>query len=533
MAEALKEEADSCMRRSEPKRAAAAYTKAIKAAGEGADSSRLAVLRSNRAAALTKLSKAQLALSDAHEASRLAPSWPKGYYRAALALELEGKHSEALQEVRKAKSAAPSDADILKKEQLLRKAASSESDSQKGTNTYANGSASRNHQRSNVGGLRRGGLATSGSTEPRRSCVGASGAEAFLARAAKTLGRDDENYKRVEGAVSSAEHGKESPRGIAQAIAQSAFNAASSTSGNAWKLASGLQEVFYSAEGSKSEKEDAHEQALKEFEQIREQWELGMQLPLPETSGALVHASRSSNNLVSRKAFEALSNRVLQAARKDGNRMFENASIKAMLNAGLAEAVNKKLEAEESDADWNTPLSHACEAAASALHNMLAQARRICAALAESSDGNSDSNDPYTELCAMLEREGNPLDMDLNVHEWDPQAAHQFFVPFASFFGFEERRAQVLSNLCLIRIRANIVDCVAQSRDDMAKPLCNVLTLVLRVRSRDPPAALKALAERSEVVKFQQEAREQLNAHKRFARRVQKLSFEDGNAQHS
>lgn len=50
--------------------------------------------RSNRSAALLKLSKASKALADAEECIKLRPEWEKGFFRKAAALEVMDKLQE-------------------------------------------------------------------------------------------------------------------------------------------------------------------------------------------------------------------------------------------------------------------------------------------------------------------------------------------------------------------------------------------------------------------------------------------------------
>lgn len=67
-------------------KAAALYTRGLKAADP--DSPDSAVLLSNRSAALLHLSKTTKALADADACIRLRPEWEKGYWRKAAALEM-------------------------------------------------------------------------------------------------------------------------------------------------------------------------------------------------------------------------------------------------------------------------------------------------------------------------------------------------------------------------------------------------------------------------------------------------------------
>lgn len=522
----LKKQGNDCIQKKEVKKAAALYTRALKAAEQAhhdqhedsdcAAANDIATLRSNRAYALTLLSKAQQALSDATEAIRLCPNWPKAYYRKAVVLaDLLQRPKDALDELQIAQSIGSSTAskDIRAKQQQLRKVLPKEHQA-KGTDASSASASSNSHKVSS--GLMPASVGT------QSGCVGASGAETFLARAAKHFAsKEDEEYKRIERAVTSAEHGKEGPTAIARAIETSA-----ATQSTALQLASGVQELFFSATGkSKDERDNNYEQCLVEFERIREERNLSLeQLPLPEATGALVHASQSSNNRVSRKAFEDLSIRVLNAAEKEGNEMFESTEVSAMMAADVIAVIDKKLIAEEVHGDSDAMLHHACEAACGTLHNLLTQARRIGA----EEQQDSDASDPYAELCALLERDDNPLDADTSSKtakvSWDAQAAHGFFVPINSFFSFDERKKRVLSNLSVMRVRANIVDCVAASREDMARPLCNVLRLLQKLREHgSPPEVLRSLAEREHVLQFQKEAEAELASHKRFAQRIEVL----------
>ena len=86
---AFKEEGNALFKAGEYLKAAAAYTKAIKAEPSNH------VYYSNRANAFLKLSKAGKALADAEKCLELAPDFVKGYHRKASALHASEKGDEA------------------------------------------------------------------------------------------------------------------------------------------------------------------------------------------------------------------------------------------------------------------------------------------------------------------------------------------------------------------------------------------------------------------------------------------------------
>ena len=69
-------------------KAAAAFTKALKAHDGDSDAEFRGTLLSNRSAAFARLNKAAAALKDADEALQLRPTWDKAAFRRGVALEV-------------------------------------------------------------------------------------------------------------------------------------------------------------------------------------------------------------------------------------------------------------------------------------------------------------------------------------------------------------------------------------------------------------------------------------------------------------
>jgi len=94
----LKEEGNSFFRSGDYLKAAATYTKAIKAAADHGieNDAKLAPIYSNRSASFLKLSKVSQALQDAEKCCELKPDWDKAHFRKAAALEASEKDAEAL-----------------------------------------------------------------------------------------------------------------------------------------------------------------------------------------------------------------------------------------------------------------------------------------------------------------------------------------------------------------------------------------------------------------------------------------------------
>jgi tetratricopeptide (TPR) repeat protein len=99
-AAALREEGNAEFRAGRHLRAAALYSRALKAAPDDA------ALWSNRSAALLLLGRNAKALADADAATRLAPAWGKGWFRRGAALEAAGRLDEALEAYRRAAGAS-------------------------------------------------------------------------------------------------------------------------------------------------------------------------------------------------------------------------------------------------------------------------------------------------------------------------------------------------------------------------------------------------------------------------------------------
>ncbi|KAI8464222.1 MAG: hypothetical protein J3K34DRAFT_526386 [Monoraphidium minutum] len=96
----LREQGNAAFRSGDYLRAAAAYTKAIKAEPDSA------VLYSNRSLALMKLNKLTKALADAERATQLDPSCVKGWYRQAQILETQGHLEQAVSVLKEGSEAA-------------------------------------------------------------------------------------------------------------------------------------------------------------------------------------------------------------------------------------------------------------------------------------------------------------------------------------------------------------------------------------------------------------------------------------------
>jgi len=94
----LKEEGNTFFRSGDYLKAAATYTKAIKAAADHGieNDAKLAPIYSNRSASFLKLSKVTQALTDAEKCVELKPDWDKAHFRKAAALEASEKDAEAL-----------------------------------------------------------------------------------------------------------------------------------------------------------------------------------------------------------------------------------------------------------------------------------------------------------------------------------------------------------------------------------------------------------------------------------------------------
>ena len=73
---------------------------------------RLAALWANRSHVHELLRDSEAALSDAHECMALAPSWAKGYYRAARALLSLGRYADAVAALATARELEPDDAKL-------------------------------------------------------------------------------------------------------------------------------------------------------------------------------------------------------------------------------------------------------------------------------------------------------------------------------------------------------------------------------------------------------------------------------------
>jgi tetratricopeptide (TPR) repeat protein len=69
-------------------KAAAAFTKSLKAQDGDSDLEFRGTLLSNRSAAFARLNKAAAALKDADEALKLRPTWEKAAFRRGVALEV-------------------------------------------------------------------------------------------------------------------------------------------------------------------------------------------------------------------------------------------------------------------------------------------------------------------------------------------------------------------------------------------------------------------------------------------------------------
>eukprot|EP01023_Acetabularia_acetabulum_P014450 TRINITY_DN1706_c0_g1_i1.p3 TRINITY_DN1706_c0_g1~~TRINITY_DN1706_c0_g1_i1.p3 ORF type:complete len:161 (-),score=20.64 TRINITY_DN1706_c0_g1_i1:276-758(-) len=96
--------------------AAAQYTKAIKQHSISPLSDQdLAVLHSNRCAALCKLGKAQKALADAEECVKLRPDWGKSYFRMGQVMELQENIDQALGYYQQASKLTPDSKDTSAK----------------------------------------------------------------------------------------------------------------------------------------------------------------------------------------------------------------------------------------------------------------------------------------------------------------------------------------------------------------------------------------------------------------------------------
>eukprot|EP01025_Chloroclados_australasicus_P011487 TRINITY_DN14995_c0_g1_i1.p1 TRINITY_DN14995_c0_g1~~TRINITY_DN14995_c0_g1_i1.p1 ORF type:complete len:147 (-),score=16.32 TRINITY_DN14995_c0_g1_i1:258-698(-) len=115
--ESLKAEGNSLFAAQEWLKAAAKYSSAIKIfAG---DNDQLAILYSNRCAALTRLSKLSKALADADKCLELRPAWEKGCFRKGAALELMKDFVAALDTYQKGLEVSPENAELAQKVQRL------------------------------------------------------------------------------------------------------------------------------------------------------------------------------------------------------------------------------------------------------------------------------------------------------------------------------------------------------------------------------------------------------------------------------
>lgn len=105
--EAAKAAGNEQFKRGEFLKAAASYTKAIKAEPENH------VFYSNRAQAFLKISKVNRALEDADRCIELAPDFVKGYHRKALALAALGRKDEACDVALKACQMEPDNKELI------------------------------------------------------------------------------------------------------------------------------------------------------------------------------------------------------------------------------------------------------------------------------------------------------------------------------------------------------------------------------------------------------------------------------------
>eukprot|EP00854_Cymbomonas_tetramitiformis_P005359 gene5359-6502_t len=115
-----KEEGNALFKASEFLKAAAAYTKAIKACPKDkAEDEQMAPIYSNRSAAFLKLNKVKQALADAETCVKIRPEWEKAHFRKGCALELGGDIPGAIAALEIAKAKDPSNKEIRTKLKVL------------------------------------------------------------------------------------------------------------------------------------------------------------------------------------------------------------------------------------------------------------------------------------------------------------------------------------------------------------------------------------------------------------------------------
>lgn len=468
------------------KKAAAAYTRAIKAAGEDGSVAGLASLRSNRAAALTKLNKAQQALQDAERITELRPDWEKGWYRKGSALDAQGRLEEALEAFQRAQELAPGNKDIARKVADL----------------------SRRVKRGNSRSERRQ-RGSSSPTDDKRRWLDGKLVKHFLDRVSNIL--SGSAVKSLERALTVADK-EPSPEQAARSVVDAL---PLDESEHDWRASiSAFLDIAKRGSGS------ALEDAALELERLREERSLGARLPIPPAEGApraLVKACSCADPPTARQALEAAGSAISKAGKELGPvEAFDNPGVAGLLDGHLLEVCHRWLEAGEEAPPQVT------EGAAGTLHNALAQARRAGAKRSADKMGD-EAGEVYTQLCSALAREGNPLEADTEA-AWDENRAHEFFAPLAPLIGDDARAAKALSREALCRARASVVDAVAAGQEGLASASCTVLALLERLaRSGSPIDAVKLLSRREEAASLQREARLHRDRYSRLAAAVDKL----------